>query len=57
MEEKELNKKQENTAKEPMATYCKVQTVARLSEKDVERAISGEELLTRLRPRIKNLFR
>lgn len=57
MGKKELNKKQENTVREPMATYCKVQPIAPLSEKDIDRAISGEELLMRLRPRIKNLFR
>lgn len=57
MEKKELKKKLKNTVKEPMAAYRKVQAVSPLSEKDVERAISGDELLMRLRPRIKNLFR
>lgn len=57
MKEKETKKEQENMVREPAAEYYVVRPINNLSEKDAERAISGEELLKRLRPRIQNLFK
>ena len=46
-------------AKEPDVAYVSSHKVSCINSKernDIERAISGEELLNRLRPRIKALF-
>lgn len=61
MSKSKLYKEQEPVEQkvgEPMAVYSKTDSGIAVKKRDnIESAISGEELLNRLRPRIKALFK